>query len=104
MNVEYEALEDGPGCADGRDVKRENCKRAAEKLGYTGTFAIGDWNHGPPGCFVGHPYDNWEYVYFNIIETGGSVGKSEYKSICKKKEDGKYLISKYQLYMSKQLF
>ena len=94
-NDDYQAKADGPGCADGRDVEKENCKRAAEKLGFTGIFETGNWNHAPPGCFVGHPKDSWAYVYFNDIETGGSVGKSEYKSICKKKEGGMYSMSKY---------
>ena len=92
-NVEYEAKEDGPGCAKDMDIKEDNCKTAAAKLGFTGIFEAGSWNHAPPGCVVGHPNDHWAYVYFNAIATGGSLGKPQYKSICKKKEHGMYSIS-----------
>ena len=65
-------------------LKESNCIEAANQLGFTGEFSTGEWDYAPPGCFVGHPYDNWTKIFFNKILTG-TLGESKYKSICSNK-------------------
>ena len=80
-------MDNGPGCDDGLDVDEQECAAAAEKLGFIGSFKVGSWDHAPPGCFVGHPGDNWTKIYFNKIAKG-TLGQAKYKSICMKEEQG----------------
>ena len=76
---QYEVKDNGPGC-ECQSLDQNGCRKAAAALGYTRVLETGSWSHAPYGCFVGHPYDDWEYVYFN--SQNGVIGRDIYKSIC----------------------
>ena len=57
----------------------------ATKLGYNGTaLQAGSWGHAPFGCFIGHPADNWSYLYYN--SQSGQTGKDVYRTLCNVRE------------------
>ena len=91
--VNYEALDNSPGCEDGMDITEEECPLAAKASlqsitqSFTGGLQVGTWGHAPPGCFVGHPSDNWMHTYYNKISRG-TLGNTLYKSICMKNKGG----------------
>ena len=75
-------MDNGPSCGLIDKLADSNeCGKAAASLGYSGSVQSGSWGHAPYGCFVGHPYDNWKYTYFNSQK--GQTGRGVYKSICK---------------------
>ena len=75
----YEVKDNGVGCGH-RSLDQDGCAEAITTLKYAGVLETGNWSHAPYGCFVGHPYDNWQYAYFNSQH--GQTGRDIYKSIC----------------------
>ena len=82
---QYEDLEHGPGCGS-LSLDEHECRIALKKLGYNDQLEKGNWDHGPPGCYVGHQDDGWKYSYFSTVSVGttGKTGPGSYRSICKK--------------------
>ena len=75
----YAVKDNGTGCGN-KSLDQHDCRKAVSALKYAGVLEIGSWAHAPYGCFVGHPYDNWQYAYFNSQD--GQTGREIYKSIC----------------------
>ena len=92
-STNYVARDNGPGCGSDMKVKEDDCVTAANQLGFKGIFWTGSWSWAPPGCHIGHPSDNWKWIYYNRI-SNGTLGRKIYKSICKEKKIGRCLIKK----------
>ena len=75
----FTVLDNGPGCGNA-SLDKDECAKAVAALKFVGRLETGNWSHAPHGCFVGHPYDNWGYAYFN--NGHGQTGRDIYKSIC----------------------
>ena len=81
--IPYQALNHGAGCGTNLDITESGeCQDVAKSLNFSGKVESGDWGHAPKGCSVGHPDDNYKYLYFN--SGSGKAGSTRYKSICRK--------------------
>jgi len=84
----YQLIPLGPQCTKDTRIEgtlrqqKEECKKAAEALGYKRNVKQQNVGHAPHGCFLGHPHDEWKDLFWNK-NTGGKAGDSRYKSICK---------------------
>ena len=90
QTLNYVSKKDGPGCALDMGVKKDNCKSAANQLGFDAKEFIvidntDEITHAPSGCFVKKPISNLSPVYFNTM-VPGETGDSRYLSICKSSE------------------
>ena len=51
-----------------RTVPETSCLDAANYMEIQDSdrkVQVGNWSWAPPGCFVGHKYDDYTHVYFN---------------------------------------
>ena len=93
-STNYVVRDNGPGCDSGMEVNIQDCRWAANELGFKGIFVHNHFPGAPPGCFVGQDSNhNWTQIYFNE-DFNGTLGNKAHKSICKKKNIGRQLIMK----------
>ena len=82
----YVAKDNGEGCTLNSNVLKSDCVNAANQIGFIGNFQSVRWKDIPRGCYVGHPNNSWDTIYFNEITEIHTAGPSDLKSICSKSQ------------------